>query len=180
MVTVAGRWASVNGGPPIFTAIDEREAQALAAYAHDRVLEIGSAYGYSAIVMASAGAQVTTVDCHEGENPGSFVRLHANIADYRLRHRITAICDTSQRVLPAYTRDGRRFEVVFIDGDHSLDAARHDIALGWELVAPGGYLICHDYGEPGCPGVAEALDELWPEGADMLIATLWIKRKEDQ
>ncbi len=62
----------------------------------------------------------------------------------------------------------RRFDLCYIDGDHSYEAVMLDIAACRPLVRPGGYLGGHDYGEflggvdPGgdCPGVARAVHEL--------------------
>ena len=176
---LTGRWASVNGGPPILTAIDPEETDALRGLAHRRtVLEIGSAYGYSAILMAKAGARVTTVDPHAGENPGSLERLQDNIDAYRFRNRIDPIVATSQYARPELKRSGRRFDLVFVDGDHSTAACWHDATVGWELLRPGGHLACHDYQEASCPGVTEALDGIWPGGPDGLVGSLWIKQKE--
>jgi predicted O-methyltransferase YrrM len=35
-------------------------------------------------------------------------------------------------------------DVVFIDGDHSAEAVRHDSDLARQIVAPGGVIIWHD------------------------------------
>ncbi|HWP34039.1 MAG TPA: class I SAM-dependent methyltransferase [Thermodesulfobacteriota bacterium] len=58
------------------------------------------------------------------------------------------------RVIRGYSNDpvvaarlaGERFALVYIDGDHSLEVARSDIATYGPLVAPGGYLVMDDAG----------------------------------
>lgn len=48
-------------------------------------------------------------------------------------------------------------DFVYIDGDHSLESARMDIATWYLRLRPGGVLSGHDYG--GFPGVTRAVDE---------------------
>lgn len=37
------------------------------------------------------------------------------------------------------------FDWIYIDADHSQEAVLHDLSAGAEVVAPYGYLACHDY-----------------------------------
>jgi len=41
-----------------------------------------------------------------------------------------------------------RPDVIFIDGDHSAKAVRHDTDLARSIVQPGGVIMWHDYGNP--------------------------------
>jgi predicted O-methyltransferase YrrM len=50
-------------------------------------------------------------------------------------------------------------DLAFIDGDHEAIAVTTDLMLVAEQLRSGGYLCCHDYGNPGLLGVAEAVDE---------------------
>jgi predicted O-methyltransferase YrrM len=56
-------------------------------------------------------------------------------------------------------------DAVFIDGDHSEGAVRHDSHLARALVRPGGIIVWHDYLNPSVE-VTKALgtlrDEGWP------------------
>ena len=36
-------------------------------------------------------------------------------------------------------------DVMFIDGDHGIEAVKHDTMLAWSLVPIGGLIIWHDY-----------------------------------
>jgi hypothetical protein len=49
----------------------------------------------------------------------------------------------------------------------------HDALWAIRLTAPGGTIACHDYREDNCPGVAQALDELFPDGPARLTGTLF-------
>ena len=52
------------------------------------------------------------------------------------------------------------FDVAFIDGLHTYEGVKSDIALYKELVKPnGGMLIFNDYGSKAFPGVKKAVNE---------------------
>jgi SAM-dependent methyltransferase len=51
-----------------------------------------------------------------------------------------------------------RFDVVFIDGDHSYRGAANDLRAWGRRVAPGGVILVHD-AVPAFPGVMRALSE---------------------
>lgn len=38
-----------------------------------------------------------------------------------------------------------RFDAIFVDGDHSYDAALRDLENCWAILEPGGYLMFHDF-----------------------------------
>ncbi|MBI5800277.1 MAG: class I SAM-dependent methyltransferase [Verrucomicrobia bacterium] len=48
--------------------------------------------------------------------------------------------------------------LVFVDGSHAYDYARHDTEMAFKLVSPDGVVIWHDYGV--WQGVTRALEEL--------------------
>lgn len=180
MVIVAGRDAVViSDGVSILTAIDEQEAATLSELALGReVLEVGSAYGFSSITMALGGAtSILTVDPHAGECVNSGQRLRENIDAYDVARIVKPMVGRSEEILPALVAKRRRFDLVFIDGDHSVEVVRQDAENGWKLLRPDGVFVCHDYDTEGCPGVRHALDELWPDGADETVGSLWIKHK---
>ena len=59
---------------------------------------------------------------------------------------------------------GRCFEdgeldFVFIDGEHSYEAAKADIKAWWPKVRSGGLFVGHDYDRQRFPGVCRAVDE---------------------
>ncbi len=51
-----------------------------------------------------------------------------------------------------------RFDVVFIDADHSYEAVKRDCAIAELLLNPGGLLCGHDFA-PSDPGVMKAVRE---------------------
>jgi len=165
-------WRDVapGSGPAISSSITQSETAELQRLAKDvSVLEIGSAYGYSAIAMALAGGHVTAVDPHTGHH--SFGTMHANLGIYRVADRVEVICARSQEALPDLYDRGERFDVIFVDGDHTDAAVEHDVRWAVKLLKAGGVLACHDYDEATCPGVRVALDRLFG-GPGVLTDTL--------
>ena len=139
------------GAPPISTSLTLDEAKTLARLAPGRdVLEVGSAFGFSAAVMALAGARhVTAVDPHTWL--GSHDAMAANLAAAGVTGAVTVVRAWSPGALAGL--DGP-FGLVFIDGDHSAAGVMADVDAARKLLASGGVLACHDYGEDCCcPGV---------------------------
>lgn len=90
---------------------------------------------------------------------------------YRNRCRIARLASAEAAV--TLFKD-ERFDVIFIDADHSYDGCLTDI-LAWQDHARL-WLGGHDYGKQSFPGVTKAVDELYPEcvlGAD---STWWVRK----
>jgi predicted O-methyltransferase YrrM len=167
-------WRDVPAGlasPLISTSLTAAESDRLAELAAGRdVLEIGSAYGFSACVMALAGAKhVTAVDPHTWL--GSHEAMVSNLDKAGVAESVTIVRDAS----PAALAGLGPFGLVFVDGDHSAEAVAADVAAARAALDDGGVLAVHDYGEDCCcPGVRQALDILFPAGPDELTDTLFV------
>ena len=59
--------------------------------------------------------------------------------------------------------DGRLFDFVFIDADHSYEAVKKDI-LAWK--GRTSFLCGHDYGHPGVKQACHELLDVAPAGVD--------------
>jgi predicted O-methyltransferase YrrM len=171
-------WREVapGDGPLIPTSVLTEEAAELAKLARGkRVLELGAAFGYSAITMALGGAEhIDTVD--------SFIsfestrqELEKNLAAYRVSGVVT-IHEMDTAELPGGFAAGS-FGLIFIDAGHSYDDVKRDIGLSMPLLKPGGYLAVHDYDEDCNPRVRVAVDEAFPEGPLRIVGTLFIIQK---
>jgi predicted O-methyltransferase YrrM len=173
-------WRDVapGAGPVISTSVTAGEASMLSALAEGRtVLEIGSAFGYSAVLMALAGAEgVTAVDPHDWIAQ-SYEIMTANLAAYGVADRVGIVRKQSQDFFPLLASVESRFGMVFIDGDHSAPAATHDMRWAVQLVDPGGVIVVHDVGETCCcPGVGEAARVVFPEGGVMVDTMLVVQQ----
>jgi predicted O-methyltransferase YrrM len=178
-------WApgAPTGAVTISTAVTPAETRELAKLADGKiVLEIGAAYGFSACVMALAGARmVTSVDPHGGGTqpyaacPGSLAAMQQNLSLCGVEDRVAMVLERSHDVLPSLDRV---YDLVFIDGDHRFNAVRADMVNALGLVIPGGVIACHDYAEDCCcPEVRSGLDSVVPEGPDRVIDTLAVYQR---
>ena len=159
------------GWPPISTSLTGAEANRLAELADGQdVLEVGSAYGYSACVMALAGARhVTAVDPHTWL--GSYDAMLSNLDACGVAGLVTVVRAASPGALAGLGP----FGLAFIDGDHGAAAVMADVEAALKVLAPGGVLAVHDYLETCCcPGVQHALDALYPAGPSELVDTLFV------
>lgn len=88
-----------------------------------------------------------------------------NLADLIAAGKVVLIRKPSLQALPSlYPRlKGQKAGLVFLDGDHRPEVLRAEIAKYRKLVAPGGILAGHDYGDPAWPGVKQVVDELFPQ-----------------
>lgn len=167
-----------EAGPGISTSLTELETkklQWLAAGAE--VLEIGSAYGYSAVAMALAAAQVTAVDPHAWLQ--SYDLMMANLQAYEVEDRVSIIRSSSHDYLPSLLNSGKQFDLAWIDGDHGQAAVELDVALSLQLLRPGtGVLACHDWDEDTCPGVRAALEATlgWPHELVDTLAIYYLEK----
>lgn len=161
---------------PVSTSLTVDERNELAALAAGReVLEVGSAYGFSAITMALGGAtSVLAVDPHTWcKTPSSVDDMIRNVQAYAVDECVNIVVNTFFNAAASLESQDRKFSLIFIDGDHSYDTVRHDFTHARGLVTPGGVIACHDYLELCCcPEVKQALDELVPEGPAYTVDTL--------
>lgn len=184
-------WRNVapGAGPPICTSLLAEEAAELAALAKGkRVLETGSAHGFSAVTMALAGAEhVTAIDNHAGNTWLGDTRttMEGNLAAYGVADRVTIVAADSHAGLAALKAEDAKFGLIFIDGDHSMSGALGDIDGALQLLDKDAVLAVHDYGETCCcPDVRRAVDAAlgWMETRaagtrpPREVGTLWLKQ----
>lgn len=146
--------------PDIRSAIKDDESARLAELAAGRrVLEVGSQYGFSTVLMARVAKVVHAVDWHRGDaivgRNESLPLLWENVTRYKLRDRVVIHVGRSETVLPLLLPGS--FDFAFHDSYHSAEAVAADVALMVPLLVPGSLLALHDYGRYG---VAEAVDGL--------------------
>jgi predicted O-methyltransferase YrrM len=129
-------WTSMQAGEWVEPLMDLPHSPA-------RVLEIGSYEGRSAITFITMlpDASVTCIDIFcEAEYEK---RFDANMAEYG--SRIEKIKSRAQNALPTFLHEGRKYDVVYIDGDHTRKGTLTNSILSWPLLMPGGVLIWDDY-----------------------------------
>jgi predicted O-methyltransferase YrrM len=164
-----------DSGLRVSTSLTQNEANMLARLAAGRdVLEVGSAFGYSAAIMAVAGAKhVTAVDPHGWL--GSYEAMVSNLDAAGVTDQVTVVRGASPAALGVLAGP---YGLVFVDGDHSYEGVTADVAAALKLLAGGGTLAVHDYDETCCcPGVRQAMDVLFPGGPDEQVDTMAVYRE---
>ena len=130
--------ADREGLPPIaISAVTGRLLQILlSAVRAERVLEVGTLGGYSAIWMARGlptSGRLVTIEIDERH--ADFARSY--IARARLDDRIEVRVGRALDVLPSF--DGEQFDAIFLDADNEPLPTYFD--WGLRLLRPGGLLI---------------------------------------
>jgi predicted O-methyltransferase YrrM len=116
------------------------------------VLEIGSYEGQSALFWLSFfDASLTCIDPWQTRARGALtaatVERHFdyNLRDFSLRGRCTKIKSKSTPALYKLAEDKARFDLIYIDGDHSREQVLLDSVLAWRLLTRDGIMIWDDY-----------------------------------
>jgi hypothetical protein len=145
------------------------------------VLEIGSWVGQTTraiadgLFMGAQGGFVTAVDTWEGSDSdhlGQYAKMYGyeKLFGRFLEHTMPYVAERNVLVTPIRTRSEqfaeeckRRYDGVFIDGDHSEGAVSKDIINLMRLIRPGGLIAGHDYDEELFPAVVRVVSELLPD-----------------
>lgn len=135
---------------PLHSATTQQEGEALQRLIRARrpqvTLEVGLAYGMSALFICEALAEVggrthIAIDPHQRlwENFGLRHLERAGFGHLIEHHEVP-----SYRALPALEAAGRRIDFAFIDGWHTFDYAMIDFFYVDLLLKPGGVLVLDD------------------------------------
>lgn len=159
----------------LLAAGNGEELRRLAALVPDdeAIVEVGSYRGQSTAFLASGstGAKVFAVDPWDldGNVSGRFgfaEKSTRNLFEYQLRaarlwSRVTPVQGFSIDVAADWK--GPQVGLLFIDGDHSENAVRADVAAWTPHLADGATVAFDDYNTPRNPGVKAVVDALgWP------------------
>jgi predicted O-methyltransferase YrrM len=143
--TFNGAPTSPFTGVPGWETIAEQEALLAAAALVPEggtIVEIGAEFGMSASLfckVARANVRIFSIDLF----PGDLMYVHqANLQAARLAGRSKQIKGDSSQVGRAWQIGA--VDLLFIDGDHSYEGVKRDIAAWIPHVKPGGTVIFHD------------------------------------
>jgi predicted O-methyltransferase YrrM len=128
------------------------------------IVEVGSYKGMSATYLASGG----TVHCVDLWDLGG--QRHANryanrevFKEFqRTTRHLAVVAHKGSSVDVAARWEGPQIGLLFIDGEHTYQAVRSDIAAWTPHLADGAVVAFHDY-YAKFPGVIQAVDE-WAAG----------------
>ena len=175
----------IDGG--IFGYMLPEQLDWLRAQAHKRwrILELGAFLGRTTVALAQATKGVVHVVDHwkGSSDPADECASGPEIMDQFLENvkrlqNVTVWCGESEEM---WRKMGHlRFDMVWIDADHTYDRVKKDIRLWRSYLAPGGLLCGHD-GE--YPEVRRAVEELvpgvqyqpFPQPPPFPAAQIWFK-----
>ncbi|HEY8601288.1 MAG TPA: class I SAM-dependent methyltransferase [Thermomicrobiales bacterium] len=149
-----------------------------------RIFEIGTFTGISALMMATNSPEQTqlyTLDLDPSILPVHQHGLGVGLQDYtageefkqtNYAHKIEQLYGDSRFF--DYTPYYGEMDLVFVDGDHTLEFVSSDTAQAFKLVRPGGVIIWDDYrwtaAHPECADVSRCVDTLRESGRCFSIA----------
>lgn len=119
-----------------------------------RTIEIGLGYGFSTLYICeglirsgSAEARHVALDPHQA---GRFASCGLQVLrDAGVGYLVEHHAEVSQLALPVFLREGRRFDLAFVDGNHRFDAVFLDLFYLGRLLPKGGVIVLDDYNLPG-------------------------------
>ena len=128
------------------------------------VLEVGAHLGGTTHFLAEANVRrgceerVWAIDPYPAEFPNPVGRMAMCFSECSRMPNISLLCTT----LPFLATVARRaFRFCLIDGDHTYDAVRADLACALAMVVHGGTIALHDVrNEPSCAGAAQVWEEI--------------------
>jgi predicted O-methyltransferase YrrM len=106
------------------------------------ILEIGTAYGMSAIAMAKAQAKPSLVTIDPFEPQISISRR--NLADVFPHGGVEQVAGDKSEVVPRLVQEGRQFDFVLHDGGHDGDAYVRDFAAVLPSMRRGALYLVDD------------------------------------
>ena len=117
-------------------------------------IEIGLAYGVSALCICEGLIRSGLPDArHVALDPfqaGRFANCGLQVlkeagVDFLVEHHD----EISQITLPAFLKEGREFDLAFVDGNHRFDSVFVDLFYLGRLLRRGGVIVLDDYNLPG-------------------------------
>lgn len=117
-----------------------------------RTLETGLALGLSTLWILSVTGEGATGTIHTAVDPfqkkdwkNSGLRT---LEDAGVRGLVEFVELDSALALPQFAREGRRYDLAFVDGGHLFENAFTDILFAARLVRPGGLVVVDDVWMP--------------------------------
>lgn len=130
-------------------------------FATNRILEVGTSFGQSALLFAlntPDNVQITTLDIQKvADNPTVGIQFRG----HPLSTKIVQCASNLEEILP--TLAPKSFDLIFIDGDHSYAGVLSDSLAALSLIRPGGVICWHDYMFRFRHDVVRALDQVRSE-----------------
>lgn len=145
-----------------------------------RLLEIGAYTGESTSIFCQHFENVVTIDPYSCADERRFAPMAEVYGAFCWRMsqytNYTLVKKTSDDAFEELA--DRRFDVVYIDGNHSYEYVKRDILNYQKLVKAGGFLAGHDYSDSWA-GVKQAVNECFGRPHMQFRDSSWLIRKDD-
>jgi predicted O-methyltransferase YrrM len=124
------------------------------ARGHRRVVELGTATGWTAISLALADPSrtVITLDVVDREEPRRYLELVEGSVRSRIAIEIRDGADGPQDPAPV--------DLLYVDSSHQRDPTIAELIAWRPALVPGATVVFDDYDHPDYPGVREAIEAL--------------------
>ena len=115
------------------------------------ILEIGSYEGRSAIFFLNnfIDSNIHCIDTWSGSDEHDNFdfsviekKFDTNTSAFQLNKRLKKFKMTSNEF---FMTNSKKYDLIFVDGDHSSNQVKIDINNSWKILNKGGYLILDDY-----------------------------------
>lgn len=120
-----------------------------------RILELGSYRGDTARLLAENTGENVSICAVDADERHGAAYLGLDVA-----RKITR---KTGRISPALFAPDEKYDLIFVDADHDFAAVMNDTEVAFQLLAPQGVILWHDYRQDayfhGMCGVPEALNE---------------------
>ncbi len=132
-------------------------------------LEIGLAYGFSTLYflasMKNSGeGHHSAIDPFQDRDWKGVGRMHAE--HLGMGDRFTCYQELSVAALPKLAAEGKRYQLIFIDGDHRFDGAFMDFCLSAPMLDEGG---CIAFDDMWMPSVRRAVSFVRTNREDFVV-----------
>jgi predicted O-methyltransferase YrrM len=117
-------------------------------------IEIGLAFGFSALyvcegLLLNGNPDPRHITLDPWQSSGYANRGLEILEEAGVRSLVEFHGEESQLALPQFLKEGRQFDLAFVDGNHRFDAVFLDLYYLGHLVRKGGIIILDDYNLPG-------------------------------
>jgi predicted O-methyltransferase YrrM len=136
-----------------------------------RLINIGAGAGTSSAALLRGGRDIENFELLSIDLDGQFLKRELDYLEAQSLYtpsRIRQFLGSSDEAFQHISGDKVRLNLVFVDGSHNGEQVLKDIQNYSELLAPGGILVCHDYGDPRQPDVTDAINT-WHDESEWFV-----------
>lgn len=156
---------------PFVDGLKNLAQDTLQPWSNSKIVEIGCYMGESTLIFLNSGLtdKIICVDPYsdslakaELDHPELGWTMSSVREEFIKRvllnfPQVELLQTTSVRAARALSDE--KFDLVYIDGNHSYESVKEDIAAWLPLVKSGGWIAGHDYNSIEFPGCVRAVDE---------------------